>query len=332
MADIVETVAAGVHCIRVPNPAGFTRNVYLLDGPQRTLIDGGHVHAASVQVLVQGLAALGCAPADISRIVLTDITPDRVGAAMHPAFARARAVANSVAAAKIDYSGFTAALRRDLVEPLERDRRLAGLVHAPALRDELTMAFAGEGLLRADPRALYDGAIDLGGRRLVAVALGGVAHEHLAYRLEPDGLLFSGDLLEHPAALPFMLRTRGGNLRRLATDLRRTQLAGRSLPAGGEPHPNAARAAADTVRAIEQARSRFLGLLCAGPRELATLVNLWVFGRGLPPLALARETAGLLVLAADLAAQGQVEEVSSGSTASFRLAAKALAPLRRRAS
>ena len=331
MNGFVEWVAPGVARIRVPNPAGLTRNVYLLEGPTCALVDGAHVHPASVQVLLRGLAALGKTPDDIAHLFLTDIMPDRMGAALHPAFRYAQVTAHPAAGVHADYSIFTEGIRNELLTPLLRDRRLGGRVQSRAFGEALALAYGGEGRLRLDLPAPLQGHVGVGDRRMVPVPIGGLAHAHLLYRLEPDGLLFSGDVPGSPIELPTLLRRRGAEPRRLVAELRRVPAAVTLLPATGDAAPDAARAAVDFIRAIVQVRDRLAALLCGGPRELATLLTLWTFGRPLSPLALARDTATLLALVADLAAQGLVEEAAAEGVMAFRLAPRALQPAKRAA-
>lgn len=205
LAERLHEVAPEVY--RIPLPTGFPVgdvNAYFLDGPEPVLIDTGVRGERSLAALAEALAAVGRKLADVRRVLLTHVHVDHAGSAaairrasgasvsLHPQGHRRLA---DVHASHEEGAGW---FRRFL----EESGFSAELVHRYMAVSGLFLEYAAS-CSELEPIVEGD-AFELGGgRRLVVHETFGHTAHHVAFLLEPDAILFSGDhLLPHITSNP----------------------------------------------------------------------------------------------------------------------------------
>ncbi len=327
MSRFASEITAGVWRISLPHPALFATNAYLLRGDPPMLIDAGHGAPVAAERLGAALAEAGLRAADIGRIVLTDAWADRVGGLLQPGRPWPSAVVGGEAGVRhagADYGTFSTRTARMLLRPVEDDPLLARVCDDSGLRELVQQCWSREGRFAVDE--VYGGAaaIELGGgRRLHPVHLPGPTAFHMGYFLEPDGLLFSGDLV-HAAGyeLPLLCSGHGGALRSYLRSV--AWAAGLSpkllLPAAGLPVAAPELALARARRAAGQFRDNLLGIVVAGPRTLATVLSFMTLGEGLTPLRRLLRLHALITLVDDLVGAREMESLYEGGSWNLRLA------------
>lgn len=187
-----ETVAPGVHAVRVPMPAGGLPYslAYLVEDDRGRLlvVDPGSPGEEAVRTVLAAVSALGRRPDDVSAVVLTHLHADHAGAADALSAATGAPVLMHEREAEA-----LAAIRRGLPAPdldgwgvpAERRPELAAATSAPA----------APGLSRPDG-VLADGdLLDVPGRRLRVLWTPGHTPGSLCLYDEDAGLVFTGDTL-----------------------------------------------------------------------------------------------------------------------------------------
>lgn len=188
--DRFETIAEGVHAVRIPMPGGGLPYslAYLVEDDRGRLhvIDPGSPTVEAAGALLGAVDALGRAPRDIASIVITHLHADHAGGAaavraasgaallMHAREAEAaEAIARGIPAPDLDAWGV----------PPDRRPELLAAVASPVA--------AG---LPAPDAVLADGdLLDIPGRRLRALWTPGHTPGHLCLHEEDAGLVFTGD-------------------------------------------------------------------------------------------------------------------------------------------
>ncbi|RDV45373.1 hypothetical protein DOE76_08965 [Leifsonia sp. ku-ls] len=185
----LETVAPGVHAVRVPMPAGGLPYslAYLVEDDRGGLlvVDPGSPGEEAGRVVLAAVAALGRRPSDVSAIVLTHLHADHAGVAD-----ALRAVTGAPVLMHKREAEALAAIRRGLPAPdlegwgvpAERQPELAAVTSAPAAPG-----------LRADG-VLADGdLLDVPGRRIRVLWTPGHTPGSLCLHDEDAGLVLTGD-------------------------------------------------------------------------------------------------------------------------------------------
>ena len=185
-----ETIADGVHLVRVPMPGGGLPYslAYLIEDDRGRLhvIDPGSPTDQAAAALRDAVEALGRAPSDIAQIVLTHLHADHAGGAaalrastgapvlMHEAeAAAAAAIAEGLPSPDLEAWGV----------PSDRRAELRAAVSVPAAPS-----------LPAPDGLLSDGdLLDVPGRSIRVVWTPGHTPGHLCLHDEDAGLLFTGD-------------------------------------------------------------------------------------------------------------------------------------------
>lgn len=185
-----ETVAPGVHAVRVPMPAGELPYslAYLVEDDRGRLlvVDPGSPGPEAVRTVLAAVSALGRRPDDVSAVVLTHLHADHAGGAdalrsatgapvlMHEREAEAlAAIRRGLPAPDLDGWGV----------PEERRPELAAVTSAPA----------APGLSQPDG-VLADGdLLNVPGRRLRVLWTPGHTPGSLCLHDEDAGLVFTGD-------------------------------------------------------------------------------------------------------------------------------------------
>lgn len=190
MVTASETVAGGVHAVRVPMHGGGLPYslAYLVEDDRGgvLVVDPGSPGWEGVRTVIAAVEALGRRPSDVSGIVLTHLHADHAGGAaalreatgapvlMHAREAEAlTAIRHGLPAPDLEGWGV----------PAERRAELAAVATAPAAPD----------LARPDD-VLADGdLVDVPGRRLRVLWTPGHTPGSLCLRDEDAGLVFTGD-------------------------------------------------------------------------------------------------------------------------------------------
>jgi glyoxylase-like metal-dependent hydrolase (beta-lactamase superfamily II) len=192
--------------IRISLPTPFAVgdvNVYLLRGPEPTLIDTGPRTAEALAALERGLADAGVAVETLHRVIVTHQHHDHAGLA---ADLRRRSGAELVVMSPLD------GVLRHFDEAMERDDQFAVATmlqhgieakHAECLR-ALSRAVQPFGTSAIADRVLDPGTlVQAGARTLRALPRPGHTPTDTVFLDERDGLLFAGDhLLERVSSNP----------------------------------------------------------------------------------------------------------------------------------
>lgn len=326
----VYAVAPGVHRIPLPLPGDALRavNVYVLDdGDGALLVDAGQWRSGADETLTAGLAALGHAPSDVRRILVTHIHRDHYTLAVD--WRRRYGVAVDLGAGE-EASLHVAAGPEAAGAPQQAALLRCG---APELAAVLAADDGRDGIPRdlweVPDRWLADGAsVAAGSRVLQAVSTPGHTRGHLVFHDAGDGLLFAGDhVLPHitpsigleAVRVPNPLRDFLGSLRRV-----RELPDCRLLPAHGHVTASAHRRIdelmdhhdtrlADTERALRAGRDTAFQVAGAlgWTRRRRRLAELDPFNRMLAVL----ETESHLEL---LVSQGRVERHRADGVQHYR--------------
>lgn len=188
--DRFETIAEGVHAVRVPMPGGGLPYslAYLVEDDDGRLhvIDPGSPTDGATRTLLDAVDALGRTPRDIASIVITHLHADHAGGA-----AAVRAASGGALLMHAREAAAAAALARGVPAP---DLDTWGV---PAdRRPELLAAVASPVAvgLPAPDAVLADGDIlDIPGRRVRVLWTPGHTPGHLCLHDEDAGLVFTGD-------------------------------------------------------------------------------------------------------------------------------------------
>lgn len=330
MGRAVISVAPGVYRIPLPHPHLLFSNAYLIAGEPNLLIDAGHFSLLAQEQLQRAFHELRIPVESIQRYLLTDITPDRIGWLLSPQFPT---IAASVAAHRgmahqvLGYGAYSLRFRRELILPLFEDVKLFRRLDLASLDHVLNQSFKAGGRIEIAEPLQGGHEVDLGRRKIRVIETPGSTAGHLSYWLEPDRLLFSGDLGVHEGKeLPLMIQGLGGDLgafRKSVTHLGALP-ARLLLPANGEPVASTHLAFARLGKIALQHRENLRALLLAGPRGFATLFDFMVLGHGFSPLRLVQKVATLRVVLADLVASGDVEELREDRLLVYRLTPRAV--------
>jgi glyoxylase-like metal-dependent hydrolase (beta-lactamase superfamily II) len=190
-------IADHVWCVALPLPLPDLQavNAYVILGSDDvTLIDPGWAYAPSESLLISALASLGCAPADVARILVTHQHWDHYSMAVRW---RDRHRAELMLGFEERHS--IAAFDPDMgVHPIQ-----VGMLHragAPALAqsvEALQWEPYERGVLFAPPdRWLHDGdQIDCGATTVIAHATPGHTRGHMVFNDIAHALAFTGDHL-----------------------------------------------------------------------------------------------------------------------------------------
>ena len=191
----VDTVAPGVHRMPLPLPMDGLRavNVYVLETDDGlVLVDGGWAVPQAQRLFDAGLRQLGYRASDIRRFLVTHVHRDH--------YTQAYVVGKQVGAPVVLGLGDKASMDLMHGPDLEEDPNLRRLRLAGA--EELAEAWRSLMPSGRPPMADYgmpdewldrDLTIDLGVRRLAAVATPGHTQGHYVFADEQAGLLFAGD-------------------------------------------------------------------------------------------------------------------------------------------
>lgn len=186
----------GVHQIRVPFPGPLDSTlVYAVQTDEGlVLVDAGWQSDQAWAGLVEGLAEIGHAPADVTGVVLTHFHPDHTGLC-----GRVREASGAwIAMHQADYEAFDhmTAERGSGWLDAQIDRFTAAGADAESLaliRAEGLGAPPVDRSSRPD-RVLDDGArIGAGGRTLRAMWTPGHTAGHVCFALDETGMVFTGD-------------------------------------------------------------------------------------------------------------------------------------------
>lgn len=332
MREVIERIAPGVHRISVPHPHRLSANVFVVGGDPVVLVDAGHFAPFSLDVLMGALAHLGIAPEQVGFVFLTDGAPGRVGALLAQRFPAARVAAHAALAKRMrEYAGYSLDYRRAVVTPVCEDLRLYRGLDLESLDASVRAALQVGGGFTVDYAVAADETVDVGERRFTALAAPGTTATHLAWALEPDGLVFSGELGQSGGlALPALFAALGGGATALAASA--TQLnaypARRLLPAHGPAVEPAGAVLTRVARLAVQQRAMLRGAVTGGPRSLATLYLGMTGGRRLAPLQTAEAAATLRVFLDDMVATGELVCLQDSAGRAYALGPAALAPRR----
>src|SRR5690606_33613065 len=188
-------VAPGVHRISLPLPNDGLRavNVYAIeDGDRLVLIDAGWALPESRDRLRSGLAHIGAALSDISRVLVTHAHRDHYTQAV----ALRREFGVRVSLGRGEQANIRGLCRPDRV-PLAKQEELLGFCGAKPVRDALvaTREPVSRQHLWEEPDdwIAAPGEIELVDRRLRAVPTPGHTQGHLVFLDQENGLLFAGD-------------------------------------------------------------------------------------------------------------------------------------------
>ncbi len=195
----VEEVAPGVHRIPLPLPLDGLRavNVYVVSGDDGlTLVDGGWAIPASRAAFEDGLRHLGHAPADVRRFLVTHVHRDH--------YTQARVLGSEIGCPVVLGSGERANLDRLHDDEAAGDGRESGTgvrlrsagaehLHEAWLATAPRRPHSLEGYAAPDTWLEHDQDLDVGGRRLRAVATPGHTRGHYVFADHDAGLLFAGD-------------------------------------------------------------------------------------------------------------------------------------------
>jgi len=268
----------GIHRLALPTPYPVGDiNVYLLAGSPAILVDAGVYSEESLGALEKGIARAGLGVEEIGAIVLTHHHHDHAGAAFF--------------------------LSREWGVPVHASRRTFDFMRANPFRHPAPARFLGRlGIPRAyleawrnrpatDRYARPDmeptgehtlgSTMELGGRRLTVIETPGHSPDHVAFVLEEERIMLSGDhVLPTITPNPLLYFDPADGYRRCRSLLNYQQSLRliapfadcHTLPGHGEPMVHAA-AALETARRFTQRRSRaYAGLL--GEMSPATVFEL----------------------------------------------------------
>lgn len=191
-----EEVAEGVIRIPLPLPNDGLRavNVYLLRDPSGrvTFIDSGWTIPAARELLLAQLDALGHAPSDIDRFLVTHIHRDHytLGVALRREFGMRVALG---AGERPGIEVIMSPQHRPLQAELDRIRRLGAGELADALAAHRDEATADRHHWDVPDEWLTPGEVAAGGRTLEVVATPGHTQGHVVFHDTANRLLFAGD-------------------------------------------------------------------------------------------------------------------------------------------
>jgi glyoxylase-like metal-dependent hydrolase (beta-lactamase superfamily II) len=342
LSTVIE-VAPRIYRISLPHPYLDAANVYLICDESPALIDTGHFNSGASSVLAGALGKFGLRAQDLAYVFLTDVYPERVGGLLAWQDARAGNSKNRVPAvvahrgarrAAADYGLYSAELCRLLLDPLEKDNRLAERLPIDAMSLLLSRAYHIAGSFPLAHPVASEASFPLGERTVYAVPLPGPSGYHMGYWVEPDGFLFSGDLtVATPDVLPFIcpgqLGAPAGYANSLAWACGLT--ASRLLPATGEVCATPELSLQRMRRLLAQERDNIPALLLSGPRDLVTLLAFKTLGESLSPLLLLRRSHTLLSILGESASMGLIDALHDGIQHTYRLGPGSLLPYRSRA-
>jgi glyoxylase-like metal-dependent hydrolase (beta-lactamase superfamily II) len=185
-----ETIADGVHLVRVPMPAGMLPYslAYLIEDDRGRLhvVDPGSPTDEAIGTLRSAVDALGRTPAEVVGIILTHLHADHAGgaAALHEATGAPLQIheREAEAASALD-RGVPAPDLETWGVPADQQAELRAAATAPVAPR-----------LPSPDRTLTDGdLLDVPGRRLRALWTPGHTPGHLCLHDEDAGLVFTGD-------------------------------------------------------------------------------------------------------------------------------------------
>jgi glyoxylase-like metal-dependent hydrolase (beta-lactamase superfamily II) len=329
VGSAVIQVAPGVFRIPLPHPYLLFSNVYLISGEINVLIDAGHFATFAQEQLQRAFHELRVPVESVSRVLLTDAGTDRTGYLLGPPKPRPVRVSahRELSHPLRDYGEYSLQFRRELILPLFEDARLYRRVDLSSLDTALNLSYRAGGSITNHSPLSAGMRVNLGERRLHVIETPGPTATHLSYWLEPDRLLFSGDLgANEGKELPLMIRGLGGSLKGVFSSISDlSKLPARILlPAHGEPVLSTELAWARLHKVAVQERENLRALLLAGPRELATLLDFLSLGHGYSQIRLVHKVATLRLVLADLVAAGDIEELYEDRILTYRLAARSL--------
>lgn len=317
-------VETGVVRLTLPIPFGPRRvHCYLLDdGDGFTLVDTGVDTPEADRALGEQLAALGIAPTQVRRVILTHYHVDHSGQAFR--FRDAREVEIALHPGDLPLLDNFRGAREERLAPLLRLLETLGM--PPEAR---ASAAAGvrwlRGLARPAPvsRTLEGGElIEAGGRRWEVVPTPGHTPGHASLLDRAGGLLLGGDLLTDDG-LPYVGLFPDGDQDPVGTllqSLERLEETGarRCLPGHGSPVEDLPARLAATAAALETDCERAGTLLGPEPASPWALLERWAPG----PASPFQRHAQLLTLAARLAhlgAEGRAEPLLERGRTLYRI-------------
>lgn len=197
----VEEVAPGVHRMPLPLPMDGLRaiNVYVVEGDDGlTLVDGGWAIPESRSLFEDGLHRLGHSVRDVRRFLVTHMHRDH--------YTQARVLGHEIGCPVVLGSGERPNLERVHADAAAREQgqqrldgtglrlRSAGAEHLhEAWRAMAPQRPALEGYAEPDSWLEHDQDLEVGGRRLRAVATPGHTQGHYVFADHDASLLFAGD-------------------------------------------------------------------------------------------------------------------------------------------
>ena len=322
-------VAENVFRITLPHPCLFATNVYLVRGKSPFLIDSGHYSSASTERLEQALRALELRLGNIRYYFLTDIGPDRVGGLLAAQSRTSRRVVADGRARETarDYADFSREYCAGLLRPVWEDRNLTARFDRGVLDRLCHQAFRTGGELPVNVPVTKSTVYRVGDRRIRAIPMPGTSGTHVVYWMPEEKILFSGDLGALGASeLPLLHAAAGGSYAGFRESLAAAwqwnpQL---TLPARGSVGAGGEFILRRLAHMASQERDNLRALLLAGPRSLATLLELMTLGRGLSPARILEKVATLKTLLDDLVQAEEVEVLYEDGCWIYRLGWKSL--------